>query len=314
MNAHAYVRRRRAIQALVACAWVALPLTGLVQMDLGHLRLVLAGHAWPPVGADLLPAAALRRGAPPRWDLVAPALLALVLPVVLAALAFLATARTFGRVHCGYSCVYGFLAESGERLMRWAGDRPARRLAVRLGIALAGPLAAFPIVSLFTTPRGLLHGLATGNPVIVVPYAVLSVIAALMGAFVRLRFCRYVCGVGLVQSVAWSTNAKALEVGFHAAPAADHGGMRDCTGCHGCRDVCPIGFDPRQPKRFMLACFQCGLCVERCEDELAPRGKGPAIGFHLADPTYPLPAQVAPRVPDLIAMARARQASADSRP
>ena len=84
--------------------------------------------------------------------------------------------------------------------------------------------------------------------------------------------------------------------------------MRDCTGCHGCRDVCPIGFDPRQPKRFMLACFQCGLCVARCEDELAPHGKGPAIGFHLADPAYPLPAQVAPRVPDLIAMARARQA------
>jgi ferredoxin len=139
--------------------------------------------------------------------------------------------------------------------------------------------------------------------VILVPYAVLTLVAVVMGLFVRLRFCRYVCGVGLVQSAAWMTNAKALQMGFHPKAEATHGSMRDCTGCHGCRDVCPIGFDPRAPKRSMMACFQCGLCLERCEEELHPLGKGPAIGFHLYDPGFPLNPK-AGHAPSLVAMAR----------
>ena len=86
-----------------------------------------------------------------------------------------------------------------------------------------------------------------------------------------------------------------------------HGGMRDCTGCHGCRDVCPIGFDPRAPKRAMMACFQCGLCLIACEEELHPLGKGTAIGFHLYDPEYPLVAQKSHgAAPSILAMAKAR--------
>ena len=293
---HRYVRARHRVQLAAVLAWCALPLSGLLRVDLPHLRVLFAGHAWPPLSAALLPSEALARNAVPRWDVIGPAIAGTVLPVLALVIAFVLISRRFGRIHCGFTCVYGALAEHGEHLFRWARKpgpgRTGRLVAAWALVLAAAPAVAFVIFSLFFGPQGLAQALAAGDPVVLVPYLVLTAIAAAMGGFVRLRFCRYVCGVGLIQSVSWVTNAKALEVGFHptAAPDGSHGSMRDCTGCHGCRDVCPIGFDPRAPKRTMLACFQCGLCLERCEEELHPLGKGAAIGFHLADPEYPLPA------------------------
>lgn len=294
---HRYVRNRNRFQLAAVLLWISLPLSGLVRIDLPRLRVLIAGHAWPPLEGAALPAEALARGAAPRWDVILPAIAGTVLPVVFLAIAFVLLARHFGRVHCGFTCVYGAFAEHGEHLFRWArrpGPARAARLALAYGLTgVAAPGVAFVIASLFLGPAGAAKGLLAADPAVCVPYAVLTAIAAAMGAFVRLRFCRYVCGVGLVQTVSWMSSPKALEMGFHAQPAPDgsHGSLRDCTGCHGCRDVCPIGFDPRAPKRSMLACFQCGLCLERCEEELFPLGKGAAIGFHLADPAYPLVAQ-----------------------
>lgn len=309
---HRFVRSRRGIQAVAVLAWIMLPLSGLLRVDLPRLRVLFAGHAWPPLTLDMLPGDALARGAAPRWDLIGPALAGTVLPVLALVITFVLLSRRFGRLHCGFTCVYGAMAEHGDALFRWArapGPGRVPRLAAAWGLVVAAaPGVAFVIGSLFVGPDGLARGLVAGDPALGVPFSVLTAIALLMGGFVRLRFCRYVCGVGLVQTVAWVTNPKALEVGFNpiptpppdgalAAPALAppidlaRGTLRDCTGCHGCRDVCPMGFDPRAPKRTMLACIQCGLCIERCEEELFPLGKGAAIGFHLAEPDYPLVAQ-----------------------
>lgn len=320
--AHRYVRIRQRVQLAVALAWVALPLSGLLRIDLPRLRILIAGHAWPPLTEALLPTDALARGAAPRWDVVLPAIAGTVLPVVLLVIAFVLFARRFGRIHCGFTCVYGAMAEHGEALFRWA-RRPGPGRAARLAaawalVACAGPAVAFVITSLFLGPAGVVQGLASLDPTLCIPFGVLTALAIATGGFVRLRFCRYVCGVGLVQTVAWVTNPQALEVGFNptVAPTGRRGSLRDCSGCHGCRDVCPMGFDPRAPKRTMLACIQCGLCLERCEDELYPLGKGAAIGFHLAETGYPLgaqakkarsPAEVAMAAsPSLVAMAERR--------
>jgi ferredoxin-type protein NapH len=314
-----YVRARKATQILTGVFWLSLPYLGLLQIDIAHLRLMIAGHQWPPLSAAMLPAEALKRGAAPQWDVIAPALAWTVLPVVFLAIAFILTARVYGRVHCGFTCFYGFMAETGEVFWRWARKpgpgRPARVALFVAAVLAAAPFMAFTILALVATPAGQWQGLAAGNLAYVVPFGVFTAVAVVMGAFVRLRFCRYVCGVGLIQSAAWMTNKKALEMGFHPKASEDgnrplagdypHGSMRDCTGCHGCRDVCPIGFDPRAPKRGMMACFQCAACLVRCEEELYPLGKGPAIGFHLYDPGYPLAAQKGQaKAPSLVAMAR----------
>lgn len=292
-----YLRTRLAVRLFLVACWLALPLSGMFQIDIAHVRLVLAGRPWPPLRGDLLPAEALTRGAPAHWEIVAPVLLQGVLPVALLAIAFLITARYFGRLHCGFVCTYGFLAETGEGLFQWARRPvPGRRARLALAWAIvagAAPGVAFTLLSLFVRPQGVVRGLMGHDPAIAVPFALFTLLALAMGGLVRLRFCRYVCGVGLVQTLAWMTHRKALEVGFNptAAPDGSRGSMRDCTGCHACREVCPIGLDPRQPKRYMLACFQCGRCLQACEEELHPLGRGAALGFHFHEPDYPLPAQ-----------------------
>lgn len=317
-----YFRTRKAVQIASAAFWLSLPLTGALHVDIAHVRLLIAGRQWPPLSVDMLPTEALQRDASAHWEIIAPALAWTVLPVIAFVIAFVLTARAYGRIHCGFTCFYGFMAETGEAFWRWARKptpgRAARIALFAAAVVAMGPFMAFTILSLFMTTSGVTSGLAALNPVVVVPFAVLTAIAVATGAFVRLRFCRYVCGVGLIQSVAWMTNAKGLEMGFHPKPVEAgnhpfkgeyaHGGMRDCTGCHGCRDVCPIGFDPRAPKRSMMACFQCGECLIRCEEELYPLGKGPAIGFHLYDPGYPLVAQKPKsHAPSIVAMAKANQ-------
>ena len=311
-----YFRNRKISQLAFTSFWLSLPLTGFLQVDVARVRLMIAGHPWPAITADILPAEALARGAAPRWDVIAPVLLSAVLPVIAFAIFFVLVARYFGRVHCGFSCTYGFLAETGEALFRWAkkpGPGRFGRLAAAWAIVIAAaPFVAFTILSLFVTTGGVWNGLWAGNPAITIPFAFFTALATLVGGFVRLKFCRYVCGVGFVQTVAWMSNPKALEMGFNPSPRPEEnrGTMRDCTGCHGCRDVCPIGFDPRTPKKSMMACFQCGECLKACEDELMPKGKGTAIAFHFNEPDYPLTRQT--KAPSIVAMARALDPASDA--
>jgi polyferredoxin len=81
--------------------------------------------------------------------------------------------------------------------------------------------------------------------------------------FARHLFCRYGCAIGIFQSFAWMTNKKAMVVGF------DRKRLTDCANClqgHGsaCDAVCPMRLKPRNVKRWMFACTQCGQCISAC--------------------------------------------------
>jgi polyferredoxin len=81
--------------------------------------------------------------------------------------------------------------------------------------------------------------------------------------FARHLFCRYGCAVGIFQSFAWIVNKKAMVVGFERKR------LTDCAGClngHGsaCDAVCPMRLKPRNVKRWMFACTQCGQCISAC--------------------------------------------------
>ena len=106
--------------------------------------------------------------------------------------------------------------------------------------------------------------------------------------FARHLFCRYGCAIGIFQSFAWIVNKKAMVVGFerkrlgecancmsgcgsagnttlarherhagsHTEPAAPAGSA--------CDAVCPMRLKPRNVKRWMFACTQCGQCISAC--------------------------------------------------
>ncbi|MBS1140506.1 MAG: iron-sulfur cluster-binding protein [Proteobacteria bacterium] len=113
--------------------------------------------------------------------------------------------------------------------------------------------------------------------------------------FARHLFCRYGCAIGIFQSFAWIVNKKAMVVGF------DRKRLTDCASCmkgcgtagnttlartsrhdaensgavsgtlepappsgSACDAVCPMRLKPRNVKRWMFACTQCGQCISAC--------------------------------------------------
>jgi polyferredoxin len=77
--------------------------------------------------------------------------------------------------------------------------------------------------------------------------------------FARHLFCRYACAVGLFQSIAWMGNRKAMVIGFNRRR------VEECVDCNSaCDNVCPMRIKPRQIKRLMFTCTQCGQCANAC--------------------------------------------------
>ena len=90
--------------------------------------------------------------------------------------------------------------------------------------------------------------------------------------FARHLFCRFACSVGVFQSLAWMANRAALVVGFRRERGAE------CAACDSaCDHACPMRLRPRNIKRAMFTCTQCGLCVAACETTQRDNPRGPLL-------------------------------------
>ena len=116
----------------------------------------------------------------------------------------------------------------------------------------------------------------------------------------RHLFCRYGCAVGLFQSLAWMANPKAMVVSFTRSRA------RECKTCEvmptsrslsaetlraqpltlgkrpvpsgsACDHACPMRLNPRNIKRMMFACVQCGQCLDACDSTQTDQGRTPTL-------------------------------------
>ena len=119
--------------------------------------------------------------------------------------------------------------------------------------------------------------------------------------FARHLFCRFGCAIGIFQSFAWMVNKRAMVVGF------DRQRLRDCANCmqgcgtagqttlarvarhsavdtsvppptgSACDAVCPMRLKPRNVKRWMFACTQCGQCISACATTNRDNPNGPLL-------------------------------------
>jgi len=92
----------------------------------------------------------------------------------------------------------------------------------------------------------------------------------------RHLFCRYGCAVGLFQSLAWMANPKGMVVSFTRERA------RECKTCDAprgsaCDNACPMRLNPRNIKRMMFACVQCGQCLTACDTTQTDQGRTPTL-------------------------------------
>ena len=125
---------------------------------------------------------------------------------------------------------------------------------------------------------GLLHGTLTPNQTRFLLIA--STLFTLEFAFARHLFCRFGCAVGLFQSLAWMANPKGMVVAFARERA------RDCKTCDeprgsACDNVCPMRLNPRNIKRMMFSCVQCGQCLSACDASQSAQQRTPTLEWRV---------------------------------
>ena len=214
-------------------------------------------------------------------------ILYLFLPLLGAGGLLIAIAWKWGRLYCDWLCPHFSVVETINRLMLiatgkhsvwdkketppWEPDgSPTPRnkhywllvVPAAIGFAFAWALVG---LTYLMPPFQVYHGLFTftlyRGEVIFLSAA--TTVLTLEFLFARHLFCRYGCAVGIFQSFAWIVNKKAMVVGFERKR------LPDCATClegHGsaCDAVCPMRLKPRNVKRWMFACTQCGQCISAC--------------------------------------------------
>lgn len=227
------------------------------------------------------------------WKAVENLLLRVMLPILSIAGIGIFAAWKWGRLYCGWLCPHFSMVEMINGLWRRTNNKPTiweRRPLPSVESnghqyqAEAKNLFFLPFVILFFSllwaivlltyllpPAEIYSNLITAqlthNQSVFIGVA--TVVFTIDFTVARHFFCRFGCAVGIVQSLAWFGNRKALVVGFERDRVAE---CSDCT--QSCDNICPMRIKPRGGKGRIVTCTQCGACVQACADvkQGDPRG------------------------------------------
>ncbi|MFZ4791420.1 MAG: 4Fe-4S binding protein [Candidatus Competibacteraceae bacterium] len=273
-----FQRKRVWYQGSFFILFLFAPIFDLLRFDLIQSHLIVFGQPWTLGLDDYL------AGQIDNRQITLNILLRVIAPILLLATVFLGIAWRWGRVYCGWLCPHFSVVETINQLVRKASGKqslwdkklgpschpdgtpaPSDRRYWLLAIPFALVFALLWAVALLTyllppaeVYGNLFHGTPTRNQALFIGVA--TILLFLEFTFARHLFCRYACAVGLFQSLAWMTNRRAMVVGYQRERA------RDCVSCQSfCDHVCPMRLKPRNIKRLMFACTQCGQCIDACE-------------------------------------------------
>ncbi len=285
-------RRRRILQAGFFALFLLAPSLNLLRFDLHETQLWVLGLRWT-LGID-----AFLRHEITATQVALNIFGRAILPGVLLVAAFMTVAYRYGRLYCGWLCPHfslvetlnGVLQRASGKLSFWdrqrtlpAGRSPDRRWWPAFFVACAtfGFLWAITLLTYLLPPAEIWGNLVTGNltPNQARFIVIGSVVFTLEFMAARHLFCRFGCAVGLFQSLAWMANPKGLVVAF------DRERARDCRSCatakspegSACDTACPMRLHPRNIKRMMFSCVQCGQCLTECETSHEPHGRSPNL-------------------------------------
>jgi polyferredoxin len=225
-------RRRLYFQLGFFALFLLAPALNLLRFDLTEAQLWVLGMRWS-LGID-----AFRAGHIGPTEVALSILLRGVLPVLLLAGAFLAVARRYGRLYCGWLCPHFTLVETlNNALHRACGKlslwdkRPTPRANIKpsarwwpvfFGLCAGfGFLWAITLLTYLLPPAtiwgNLVRGTLTPNQArfLIIGSAVFTAEFALA----RHLFCRFGCAVGLFQSLVWMSNPQGMVVAFEIGRA-----------------------------------------------------------------------------------------------
>ena len=282
-------RIRRSTQLGFFALFLAAPALNLLRFDLNTVQLWFLGQPWS-LGIDRVARAEVS-----ATHAAIDVFVRGFLPGLALVLTFLWVAYRWGRVYCGWLCPHFSLVEvlndlmhrACRRLSFWdrsATERPGRVQQRRwwpvffLSCLLLGMTWAITLLTYLLPPKEIWGNLwaATLTPNQLRFIGIGTAVFTAEFCWARHLFCRFGCAVGLFQSLVWMANPRGLVVSF------DRDRARECKTCDmprgsACDSVCPMRLHPRNIKRMMFSCVQCGRCLEACDRSQATQGRAPSL-------------------------------------
>lgn len=290
---HTLQRRRRWLQIGFFAVFLLAPSLNLFRFDLYETQLWVLGFRWS-LGID-----AFLQGQATAAQTALAIFLRGFLPALALITIFLGIAYRFGRLYCGWLCPHFSLVEllndllhrASNKLSIWdssATPRPGRQADKRwwpvffVTCVFFGFLWAITLLTYLLPPDVIWGNLVNGN--LTANQArflgVGTLIFTLEFTLARHLFCRFGCAVGLFQSLVWMANSKGLVVSFSRDRA------RECRTCDmprgsACDNVCPMRLHPRNIKRMMFSCVQCGQCLSACDTTQTAQNRTPTLEWKI---------------------------------
>ncbi len=284
---------RNATQGGFFLLFLLAPALNLLRFDLYEAQLWVLGMRWT-LGID-----AFTRGEINATQVGISIVLRAFLPALILIVVFLGVAYRYGRLYCGWLCPHFSAVETLNNLLHRAcgklslWDRsttPRANIQANarwwplfgLSCAVMGFLWAITLLTYLLPPSviwgGLLHGTLTANQARFIVIG--SLVFTAEFAFARHLFCRFGCAVGLFQSLVWMANPRGMVVTFARERA------RDCRTCDeprgsACDNACPMRLNPRNIKRKMFSCVQCGQCLTACDTSQQAQAREPTLVWHV---------------------------------
>lgn len=284
-------RWRRLTQLGFFLLFLVAPGLNWLRFDLHDTQLWVLGHPWS-LGID-----AFLHGQASASEAAWHVLLRAFVPALALVGVFLGVAYRWGRVYCGWLCPHfsavemlnGLLHRAIGRFSVWDTSPTPRAGHVPYALwwgpfvlvsAVLGFAWAVTLLTYLLPPDeiwgGLLHASLTPNQARFIGIGTL--VFTLEFVFARHLFCRVGCAAGLFQSLAWMANDRAMVVSFKRQRA------RECQTCDAprgssCDHACPMRLHPRNIKRMMFSCVQCGRCLTACEQSQGQQQRSPTLNW-----------------------------------
>jgi ferredoxin-type protein NapH len=212
-----------------------------------------------------------------QWELGLRVLGYFILPLIMSVTVGIYIFYKWGRLYCGWLCphfsvveyVNGLMDRRTGRVTIWEKAREGKRgkvidwiiiVAVSMTIAF---LWALGLLSYLLPPiplySDLIHFEVGLYPTIFLIVA--TIVFTFDFVLARHLFCKYGCAFGVMQSLFWMMNSKAMLVKF------DRDRAKACQNCDkDCETACPMRLPVRSFKRAKFTCTQCAQCISACQE------------------------------------------------
>jgi len=217
-----------------------------------------------------------------QWELAIRVLTYFLLPLILMVVSGIYIFYKWGRLYCGWLCPHFSVVEYVNGLMdrrigrvtiwekaKFSSEKEAERskvldwvIIVSISMTIAF-LWALGLLSYLLPPIPLYTDLINFEVDLYPSIFLIAATTVFTIDFVLARhlFCKYGCAFGVMQSLFWMMNSKAMLVKF------DRDRAKLCQSCDkDCESACPMRLPVRSFKRAKFTCTQCAQCISACQE------------------------------------------------